>query len=57
MVKCSFCITRPPFVYVCQPTVEEVALALQYLADLKGPDLTHTWVGGVKHKGLHGAVR
>lgn len=36
------------------PTVEEVALALQYLADLKGPDLPHTWVGGVKHEGLRG---
>lgn len=41
---------------VCQPTIEEVALALEYLADLKGPHLTHTWVGGVKHKGLHRAV-
>lgn len=41
---------------VCMPTVEEVALALQYLADLKGPDLPHTLVGGVKHKGLHRGV-
>lgn len=38
------------------PTVEEVALALQYLADLKGPDLPHTWVRGVKHEGLHRGV-
>lgn len=35
------------------PTVEEVALALHYLAYLKGPDLPHTWVGGVKNEGLH----
>lgn len=41
---------------VCERTVEEVALALKYLADLKGPDLTHPWVGGMKHKRLHGAV-
>lgn len=31
-------------------------MALEYLADLKGPDLTHPWVGRVKHEGLHGAV-
>lgn len=37
-------------------TVEEVALAFKYLADLKGPDLTYPWVGGMKHEGLHGAV-
>lgn len=38
------------------PTVEEVALALQYLADLQGPHLPHTRVGGVKHEGLHRGV-
>lgn len=38
------------------PTIEEVALGVEYLADLKGPDLTHPWVGGVKHKGLHGTI-
>lgn len=38
------------------PTVEEVALALDHLADLKGPDVTHPWMGGVKHEGLHGAA-
>lgn len=43
-------------VSVCEPTIEEVALALKYLADLKGPDLTHPRVGRVKHKRLHGAV-
>lgn len=31
-------------------------LTVEYLADLKGPDLPHPRVGGVKHKGLHGAV-
>lgn len=38
------------------PTIEEVALVLQYLADLKGPDLTHSWMCGMKHKGLHSTV-
>lgn len=38
------------------PTVEEVALTLQYLADLKGPDLPHPRVGGVKHIRLHRGV-
>lgn len=37
-------------------TVEEAALAIQYLADLKGPDLPHTRVGRVKHVGLHRGV-
>lgn len=41
---------------MCPPTIEEVALAFEYLADLKGPDFTHPWVGGVKHEGLHGAA-
>lgn len=45
-----------PGVRVCVSTIEKVALALEYLADLKGPDLTHPWVGGVKHKGLHSTV-
>jgi len=49
---CPVCVC----VCVCPPTIEEVALALEYLADLKGPDLTHPGVGGVKHEGLHGAV-
>lgn len=43
--------------HVCvRPTVEEVALALKYLGDLKGPDLTHPWVGGVEDIGLRGTV-
>lgn len=37
-------------------TIEEVALALEYLADLQGPDLAHPRVGRVKHEGLHSAV-
>lgn len=49
-------ILKKPFLCECVCTIEEVALALEYLADLKGPDLTHPWVGGVKHKGLRGAV-
>lgn len=31
-------------------------LTVEDLADLKGPDLSHPGVGGVKHEGLHGAV-
>lgn len=49
-------IKRPVFVRVCSFTIEKIALALEYLADLKGPDLTHPWVRGVKHEGLHGGV-
>lgn len=41
---------------MCRCTIEKVALALEYLADLKGPDLTHPWMGGVKHEGLDGAI-
>ena len=37
-------------------TIEEVALALQYLADLKGPDLPDTQVGGVEDKGFYAAI-
>lgn len=38
------------------PTVEEVVLTVEHLADLKGPDFSHAGVGGVKHEGLHSAV-
>lgn len=44
-------------VCVCQHTIEEVALALQHLADLESPDLPHARVGGVKHERLHGGIR
>lgn len=42
--------------WLCTLTAEEVALAIQYLADLKGPDLPHTRVGRVKHVGVHRGV-
>lgn len=42
--------------FVCQYTIEEVALAFKYLADPKGPDLTHSRMSGVKDEGLHRAV-
>lgn len=41
---------------MCLLTIEEVALTIQYLADLKGPDLSHTRVGRVKHVGLHQGI-
>lgn len=31
-------------------------MALQYLADLKGPDLTHSQVGGVEDEGFYAAI-
>lgn len=37
-------------------TVEEVALALQDLADLQYPHLSHAWVGRVQDEGLCASV-